>query len=90
MKAKTPEFDYLAHALKIAGRKSRVVVKVTDGANNAFANSVGRNAVRLHTEQWLNMYFPLVESSDSLVNKMNPQPGSHDGEHENREQFLKV
>jgi pimeloyl-ACP methyl ester carboxylesterase len=90
MKPHAAEFDYLAHALRIAGRKSRIVVKVTEGANNAFANSVGRNAVQLHTEQWLNTCFPRKVHKDSQVNELHRKPGSSETEYEDREQFLKV
>jgi len=50
MKPKVGEFDYLQHALKLAGRKSRVSVRVAEGANHSFANRLGREAVRVHTE----------------------------------------
>jgi pimeloyl-ACP methyl ester carboxylesterase len=90
MKPKPAEFDYLKYALRIAGRKSRVVVKVTEGATNAFANSVGRDAVRLYTEQWLNMCFPRSEREESPVSQLDQEPGGRESERENREQFLKV
>ena len=61
MKPRAGEFDYLEYLLKVAGRGSKVVVKVTNSANKAFVNHQGRVAVRQHTEQWLNAYFPLVK-----------------------------
>jgi pimeloyl-ACP methyl ester carboxylesterase len=65
-KPRAGEFDYLNYLLRIAGRRSQVVVKVTDGASNAFANRQGRVAVRQHTERWLNNYFPLIKHHESV------------------------
>ena len=65
VKPRTGEFDYLKHILDLAGRKSQVVVRVTDGAHHSFANHLGRAAVRQHTEQWLDAYFPLADGGDS-------------------------
>jgi pimeloyl-ACP methyl ester carboxylesterase len=59
-KPRTGEFDYLKHVLELAGRKSRVEVRVTEGANHSFANRLGRATVREHTERWLNTYFPIA------------------------------
>jgi hypothetical protein len=59
MKPRIGEFDYLGYALRLAGRMSRVVVKVADGADHSFANRLGRDAVRVHAEQWLGEYFPI-------------------------------
>jgi pimeloyl-ACP methyl ester carboxylesterase len=60
-KPRTGEFDYLEHVLKIAGPRSQVTVKVTEGTDHSFANQLGRTAVHRHTENWLNSYFPIAE-----------------------------
>jgi pimeloyl-ACP methyl ester carboxylesterase len=90
MKPRAAEFDYFKYALKIATRKSKVVVGVTEGANNAFANSVGREAVRQHSEQWLKLCFPLKVSGASDTDSLCREPGNRKSEHKNREQCLKV
>lgn len=60
-KPKVGEFDFLKYVLELAGRKSRVTVCVAEGANHSFADNVGRRAVRQHTENWLNDFFPVKE-----------------------------
>jgi pimeloyl-ACP methyl ester carboxylesterase len=65
-KPKVGEFDYLSYLLRVAGRRSQVFVKVTDGASNAFANHQGRAAVRQHAERWLNTCFPLIKHDESV------------------------
>jgi hypothetical protein len=52
------EFDYLKHVLKLAGRKSDVVVKTIENANHTFSNRTGRDAVLQQIEIWLASYFP--------------------------------
>lgn len=59
-KARTGEFDYLEHVLKIARPRSQVTVKFTEGTDHSFANRLGRKAVEQHTEDWLQSYFPLT------------------------------
>lgn len=59
-KARTGEFDYLEHVLKIAGPRSRVTVKFAEGTDHSFANRLGRKAVEQHTEDWLQSYFPIT------------------------------
>jgi pimeloyl-ACP methyl ester carboxylesterase len=58
-KPRLGEFDYIQHVLKLAGRKSRVMVKTVEKADHSFANRAGREAVREEIESWLDMYFPL-------------------------------
>ena len=41
-KPRIGEFDYLAHVLKIAGRKSQVAVELLEGTDHTFANRTGR------------------------------------------------
>lgn len=67
VKPRVGEFDYLEHALKLAGRKSKVVVKVMEGANHSFSNIAGRVAVRENTELWLNTCFPLTQPDEELL-----------------------
>ena len=90
MKPRAGEFDYLKYVLRIAGRRSQVTVKVTDGANNAFANRQGRAAVRQHTEQWLNACFPIAVNKESGAHALHREPGNRDNDYENRKQCLKV
>jgi hypothetical protein len=73
------EFDYLKHVLKLAGRKSQVVVKTIEGTDHSFANRVGRAAVRQHSERWLNACFPLRPYAASAVNTLSSEAsGSSD------------
>ena len=57
-KLKIGDFDYMGHILRLAGPNSKVVVEVVADTGHSFANRVGRAAVRQHTENWLNKYFP--------------------------------
>jgi len=60
-KPRLGDFDYIQHVLKLAGRKSRVVVKTIAKADHSFANRAGREAVREEIENWLATYFPLSD-----------------------------
>jgi pimeloyl-ACP methyl ester carboxylesterase len=60
-KPRVGEFDYIAHILGLAGRKSQVVIQLIEGTDHSFANRLGRAVVRRHAEQWLNQHFPLAE-----------------------------
>jgi hypothetical protein len=73
------EFDYLKHILELAGRKNQVVVQVIKGAGHTFSNSVGRLAVRQHTEHWLDTYFPLAGHEELTVNKLCVEAKDHRG-----------
>jgi pimeloyl-ACP methyl ester carboxylesterase len=53
-KLRKVEFDYLAHVLKLAGRNSRVEVKVVEGTGHTFSNRTGRSEVQNQIESWLN------------------------------------
>lgn len=46
-------FDYLQHAMALAGPKGRVTVRAAIGADHSFANCAGRVAVRDLIESWL-------------------------------------
>jgi pimeloyl-ACP methyl ester carboxylesterase len=76
IKARVGEFDYLEYALKLAGRKSKVVVKVMEGANHSFSNITGRVAVRQNTELWLSACFPLTQSNQELLGVSHREVGS--------------
>lgn len=71
--SKLREFDYLKYILKLAGRRSRVAVKLVEGTNHSFANRLGRTTVLQHTEQWLDDYFPLAACRDSAMNSVRPE-----------------
>jgi pimeloyl-ACP methyl ester carboxylesterase len=55
------ELDYFEYVLGLAGRRSRVVIKVLDCVDRSFASRMGRATVRQRTEQWLNACFPLMK-----------------------------
>jgi pimeloyl-ACP methyl ester carboxylesterase len=57
-KPRMGEFDYLEHVLSLGGNRSRVDVKVIEGAGHSFADPAGRLAVRNYAKSWLNEYFP--------------------------------
>ncbi|QNI34477.1 alpha/beta fold hydrolase [Alloacidobacterium dinghuense] len=65
-KPRVGEFDYFKYAMGLAGRRSQVVVRSVEGANHSFANHQARAAVRQHTEEWLNGYFPLRNRKEVL------------------------
>lgn len=66
-KPRIGEFDYLAHVLKIAGRKSQVAVELLEGTDHTFANRTGRAAVRRRTELWLSEFLPPPEDFSAQV-----------------------
>ena len=72
-KSRMGEFDYLKYVLKLAGRKSQVVVKTIEGTDHSFANRVGRAAVRQHSERWLNNCFPLRQHEASAVGTLSSE-----------------
>jgi pimeloyl-ACP methyl ester carboxylesterase len=59
-KPRLGEFDYLEHVISLAGSRSRVDLKVIEGASHSFADPVGRLAVLRYTETWLGKYFPIA------------------------------
>ena len=67
------EFDYLKYVLKLAGRKSQVVVQSIEGTDHSFANRLGRAAVRQHAERWLSACFPLRQNETSAVNTVSSE-----------------
>jgi pimeloyl-ACP methyl ester carboxylesterase len=55
------QFDYMEHAVTLAGRKARIEIRLIADADHSFANRGGRNGVRKHAEAWLNEYFPRTQ-----------------------------
>ncbi|MGC2163415.1 MAG: alpha/beta fold hydrolase [Silvibacterium sp.] len=78
VKARVGEFDYLEHILKLAGRKSRIAVKVMEGANHSFSNNAGLVAVRQNTELWLKTCFPIVQPDKEPLTVSHCEPGDGD------------
>jgi pimeloyl-ACP methyl ester carboxylesterase len=60
MNPRTGEFDYIAHAIKAAGPRGQVMVRLIEGTEHSFANRHGREAVRLEIGSWLEAAFPLA------------------------------
>jgi pimeloyl-ACP methyl ester carboxylesterase len=59
IKPRMGEFDYLGYLAALTGCGSRVVVEFIEGTNHSFADAVGREAIRRHTESWLKVCFPI-------------------------------
>lgn len=59
IRARAGEFAHMQYVMGIAGRRSRAIAEVIDGAHHSFANRLGRVAVRRHMESWLDAHFPL-------------------------------
>lgn len=64
IKPRLGEFDYLGYLEGLSGRGSRIAIKFIEGTDHSFADGVGRTAIRQHTEQWLNTYFPTTGAAD--------------------------
>jgi pimeloyl-ACP methyl ester carboxylesterase len=67
-KSKHSEFDYFQYLLKLPGAQGSVAVRVTDGANNAFANRQGLVAIQRHIGEWLSTRFPVPAPKDCGAN----------------------
>ncbi|MGA7258730.1 MAG: alpha/beta fold hydrolase [Terracidiphilus sp.] len=65
VKPRVGKFDYMAHALRIAGGRSQVKVELTEGTDHSFANRLGRSAVQERVEDWLRYYFPIAQKQPS-------------------------
>lgn len=74
------EFDYTGHALKLAGRKSRVSVGFVEGADHSFANYDGREAVERRIEEWLVSHFPLQDLNRSAKRALALRAGEIQGD----------
>jgi pimeloyl-ACP methyl ester carboxylesterase len=72
-KLKIGDFDYMSHILRLAGSNSEVVVEVIADTGHSFANRVGRSAVRQHTENWMNKYFPPKTRREASGNAMRSE-----------------
>jgi pimeloyl-ACP methyl ester carboxylesterase len=76
-KPRVGEFDYIQHAIKIAGRRSRVTSEFVQGADHSFANCAGRIAVEHHFKNWLTTCCPLPtpQTADEFdsVSVIDPQ-----------------
>jgi pimeloyl-ACP methyl ester carboxylesterase len=77
------EFDYLKRSLEESRLSSQIVIKEIQGAGHTFANRLGREGVRQHTEEWLNARFPLLRCKEGAVTSStsecdpNTSPGLH-------------
>ncbi len=67
IKPRTGEFDYLRHALMLAGNKRQVTIELIEGTDHSFADRAGRTAVRQRIKSWLVSYFPQAGSDESTV-----------------------
>ena len=65
-KPRTGEFDYIEHVMKLAGRKSQVVLSSIETADHSFASRDGREAIRTSIEIWMKVHFPLASAGRSL------------------------
>jgi pimeloyl-ACP methyl ester carboxylesterase len=74
------KFDYLAHILKLAGNRSRVEVKVVEGAHHTFSDPAGREAVRRYVEQWMPTFFPCEKPEPGRANFAQPVHSNNEGE----------
>jgi pimeloyl-ACP methyl ester carboxylesterase len=77
MKPGEAEFDYFKYILELSGRRSQVVIKVLDGADQSIANRLGREAVRQHTEQWLKNCFPLAKRVEAAMSTLGSDIGEN-------------
>jgi pimeloyl-ACP methyl ester carboxylesterase len=75
LKSRTGEFDYLAHVLKLAGRRGEIVVRSVEGADHSLSNRVGRTGARQHAEQWLDTFFPQTDSEGTAASTTCRDPG---------------
>ena len=82
------EFNYLQYLLRVAGRESHVAVKVTDGADNAFANRKGRTAVQQHAERWLKDFFPLKKHEENIVHTLDSERDESGGHNKLHHSYL--
>ena len=68
VKPRQGDFDYLSYIASLAVRKGRVTITAIEGTDHSFANRVGRLAIRQHTENWLQTYFPKAISGEPDLN----------------------
>jgi pimeloyl-ACP methyl ester carboxylesterase len=80
MKPRVGKFDYLTHILKLAGNRSRVDIRIIEGANHTFSNSVGRDAIRQHVGEWMATFFPFEHSGQAAANFTQPMHANNEAE----------
>ena len=76
-KPRMGEFDYLKHVLTLAGRRGKVSVQLIEGTDHSFANRVGREAVRQHVEQWLQVHFPVMHPEETAERSLQTVAGEN-------------
>jgi len=69
-KPRVGEFDYLQYVLRLAGRKSKVVVELIEGTDHSFANRQGRRSVQERTDRWLRYHFPAHEKVSATASRL--------------------
>ena len=75
LKATAGQFDYIGHAVALAGRKARVTVELVSGTDHSFANQAGRQRVREILQRWLATQKSLrVLARDSASAALASQP----------------
>ena len=82
------QFDYFKHVMGMAGRKGELSLRWVSGTNHTFANSVGRVAVRDHTEEWLHSHFPLVSREEAAVSPLCTNHEDDEIHHESRKNVV--
>jgi len=83
MKPRIGQFDYIKHAIEVAGRENHVAVQLIEGTDHSFANRVGREAVQREMRNWLESNFPIagLETRDQGVVSPPIKPG-HQSNHQ--------
>jgi pimeloyl-ACP methyl ester carboxylesterase len=66
-KPRLGDFDYLNYVIHLGGTRSRVDLRVIEGAGHSFADRTGRAVVRNFTEDWLGQYFPAEKTETPLL-----------------------
>jgi len=67
VKPRVGEFDYLQYLQTTSDRNSRTCIHFIEGTDHSFADALGSAAVRQHTEEWLNVCFPCLRSSEAAA-----------------------
>ena len=66
-KPRLGDFDYLNYVIHLGGTRSRVDLRVIEGAGHSFADRTGRAVVRNFTEAWLGQSFPVEKTETPLL-----------------------
>jgi pimeloyl-ACP methyl ester carboxylesterase len=64
---KVGEFDYSKYLAGLAGRKSQVIIDMLYDNDRSFASRLNRVTIRSHTEQWLDVCFPLAKHKEHTL-----------------------